>query len=118
MRKLLSKIMKKAWEIKRQDKRNVFSECLKMAWAFYKKTRLTVKEWFAEKIQREASRYDMWIDFEYKNGQSNMENGLVTIKVFEKLAETEKAIKVKLETGYVVGSVKGWTTWIPKSVIK
>ena len=28
----LRKIMKRAWEIKRQDKRNIFSFCLKMAW--------------------------------------------------------------------------------------
>src|SRR5699024_4810705 len=28
----LHRIMKRAWEIKRQDKRNIFSFCLKMAW--------------------------------------------------------------------------------------
>lgn len=28
----LHRIMKRAWEIKRQDKRNIFSICLKMAW--------------------------------------------------------------------------------------
>ena len=28
----LSKIMKRAWEIKKEDSRNIFSLCLKMAW--------------------------------------------------------------------------------------
>lgn len=29
----MGKIMKRAWEIKKQDKMYVFGECLKMAWA-------------------------------------------------------------------------------------
>lgn len=29
----LHKIMKRAWQIKRQDEKNIFSICLKMAWA-------------------------------------------------------------------------------------
>lgn len=33
----LSKIMKRAWEIKREDKNNIFGLCLKMAWAEAKK---------------------------------------------------------------------------------
>ena len=33
----LSKIMKRAWEIKKRDSRNVFSLCLKMAWGEAKK---------------------------------------------------------------------------------
>lgn len=33
MKKMLSKVMKRAWEIKRQDSRNIFALCLKMAWA-------------------------------------------------------------------------------------
>ncbi len=32
-----SQIMKRAWEIKRQDERNIFGECLKMAWDEAKK---------------------------------------------------------------------------------
>lgn len=28
----LSEIMKRAWEIKKEDERNIFGECLKMAW--------------------------------------------------------------------------------------
>lgn len=33
-----SMIMKRAWEIKKEDDRNVFSACLKMAWAEAKAT--------------------------------------------------------------------------------
>ena len=32
MKRMLSKIMRRAWEIKKQDSRNIFSLCLKMAW--------------------------------------------------------------------------------------
>lgn len=32
----LSRIMKKAWEIKKRNSQNIFSECLKMAWAIAK----------------------------------------------------------------------------------
>ncbi|EOT28578.1 hypothetical protein C805_00099 [Eubacterium sp. 14-2] len=32
----IKKIMKRAWEIKREDSRNIFSLCLKMAWAEFK----------------------------------------------------------------------------------
>lgn len=31
--------------------------------------------------------------------------------------ETEKAVYVNLSTGDTLGSIAGWKTWIPKSVI-
>ena len=43
MKELLSKIMKRAWEIKRMDKDNVFSICLQMAWS-ENKTKLVEKK--------------------------------------------------------------------------
>lgn len=33
-------LMKRAWEIKREDNRNIFSLCLKMAWAELKETKV------------------------------------------------------------------------------
>ena len=39
------------------------------------------------------------------------------MRVHEVLKETEKAVHVVLSTGDVVGSIKGWKTWITKSVI-
>lgn len=33
MREMRKQVMKRAWELKREDKRNLFSECLKVAWA-------------------------------------------------------------------------------------
>lgn len=44
-------------------------------------------------------------------------DGYVEVIVREVLNETEKAIQVILDSGSVVGNVKGWKTWIPKSVI-
>lgn len=37
-------IMKRAWELKREDDRNLFSQCLKMAWAEARKPEKSEKE--------------------------------------------------------------------------
>ena len=78
---------------------------------------IKIKEWFEEKIQNDARRYHMSIDVAYKNGYIDVVDDCVFVCVQEKLSETEKAVKVVLSTGYIDGSYKGWTTWIPKSVI-
>lgn len=81
---------------------------------------LKVKSWFIEKVQIEALRYNMIIDknIDRECGETlkEDENGCYTVYV-EELKETEKAIQVKLATGHIEGSTKGYTTWIPKSVI-
>lgn len=77
---------------------------------------IKVKEWFVNKAQNEATRYNIFFDHERnEDGTIKVENGFVTV-FGEIVAETEKAIKVELMTGSVVGSGKGWQTWIPKSV--
>ena len=45
-KEMLSKVMKRAWEIKKQDVRNIFGICLKMAWAEIKEVAKAVKEKF------------------------------------------------------------------------
>lgn len=80
--------------------------------------KLKIKEWFYEKTQNVAQRYNTFIDTERdENGCTKVEDGFVTVHVLEILTESEKAIQVILDTGSVVGSVKGWKTWIPKSVV-
>lgn len=78
---------------------------------------IRIKQWFEEKVQREAKHHNVWLDL--KNDENGIEviDGYVTAYVDEVLAESEKAIKVRLYSGSVVGSVHGWVTWIPKSVI-
>lgn len=71
---------------------------------------IKIKEWFYDKQQETAGRYNCYID------KKDSEEGYVEV-VAEQLKETEKAIQVKLDTGLVLGSYKGWTCWIPKSVI-
>ncbi len=39
----LSKIMKRAWKIKKENDKNVFSLCLKMAWEEYKNNEIIIK---------------------------------------------------------------------------
>ena len=46
-----------------------------------------------------------------------MKDECVFVVAEEVLNESEKAIKVRLATGEVVGSYKGWVAWVPKSVI-
>ena len=80
---------------------------------------LTVKEWIIDKAQSTARAYNCFIDYAERTelGTPWRENGYVKVIAEEVLGETEKAIRVRLRTGDVVGSVKGWTLWIPKSQI-
>lgn len=79
---------------------------------------IRIKEWFEEKAQREAKHYNVWINLKRnEDGTIEVVDGFVTAYVEEQLAESEKAIKVRLASGAVDGSYKGWTLWVPKSVI-
>lgn len=85
---------------------------------------IKIKDWFFNKMQDEAKRYNYWIDVKYneemKDGDANLinnEDGYVTAYVQEEIKETEKAVNVVLSTGFIDGSTKGWKTWMPKSVI-
>ena len=80
---------------------------------------LKVKAWVIDKAQETARKYNCYIDYARRNenGTRVEENGYIYVLVEESLAETEKAVQVKLSTGKVVGSFKGWTMWIPKSQI-
>lgn len=42
MKETLRKVMKRAWEIKKENVKNIFSICLKMAWAEIKNVKRTV----------------------------------------------------------------------------
>lgn len=51
----------RAWEIKRQNSKNIFSLCLKMAWAEAREMKAESRE---EKIERLSQKYSRWT----KNG--------------------------------------------------
>lgn len=53
-------IFKRAWEIKREDHRNLFSLCLKMAWAEAKAMKVVKLESREEKIERLSQKYNRW----------------------------------------------------------
>lgn len=81
---------------------------------------LKVKAWVIDKAQRVAGGYNYFIDYarrDEKLGTPIEEDGCVYVIAEEVLRETEKAMQVRLQTGSVVGSSKGWTLWIPKSQI-
>ena len=81
---------------------------------------MLIKEWVIEKAQREARRYNIYIDLPERTDDDLRtvmvhDGGYVSV-VAEVIAETEKAVKVRLQSGDV-GSADGWMTWIPKSQI-
>lgn len=88
---------------------------------------MKIKNWLLTKVQNEAKGYNMWINVEYgeddylnENGTKVLidEEGYATVQVDEIIKETPKAVRVRLATGAVDGSGKGWCTWLPKSQIR
>lgn len=75
---------------------------------------ITVKEWFFNKVNMESKRYGLLLIGEYKDGVLDC----TKLRVEQILAETEKAFKVMLDAETFRGNWKGFTTWIPKSVIE
>jgi hypothetical protein len=80
---------------------------------------LKIKEWIIDREQSNATRYNVFMDFERDDvtGTRKVTDGFLTVTVTV-LSETEKAIRINIESGLVVGSSTGWTTWVPKSQIK
>lgn len=83
---------------------------------------MKVKAWVIEKAQNEAKRYNIWFNIpECGRDADGMHiitsDGYDHIIVEEILSETDKAVKVRIATGWTDGSSKGWTAWIPKSQI-
>ena len=81
------------------------------------RTHIKVKEWFERKEQEKAKAYHIWFSVMYnEKDEIDTTDGYVKLDA-SILAETEKAVKVHIESGFIDGSSKGWTTWIPKSCI-
>jgi hypothetical protein len=53
-------IFKRAWEIKRENAANIFSLCLKMAWAEAKQMKVVKAESREGKIERLSRKYSRW----------------------------------------------------------
>ena len=84
--------------------------------------KIRIKEWLFDKVQNEARRHNIFIDTpERTNDEFRKavvhDDGTVLVIAEETLSETDKAIKVRLSSGSVVGSHKGWILWAPKSQI-
>lgn len=82
---------------------------------------MKVKAWVIDKAQRTAENYNVFIDYTRRNDdimkERTEEDGYIFVRVEEEISETEKAVQVRFGSGDVVGSVKGWKLWIPKSQI-
>lgn len=80
---------------------------------------IKVKEWIITKAQQTAGSYNCFIDYaerdEHTEAPTVDADGFLTVIAEEVIKETEKAVQVRLQTGDIVGSMKGWTLWIPKS---
>lgn len=107
MKETLKKVMKRAWEIKKEDKRNIFAICLKMAWAEVK----------AAPVQKKKSFNDFRFDGLNKRRESNKywtmdrvnesEDRIVIRVADEHLLETRYGYALILDRNHVV-FVKDW----------
>lgn len=80
-------------------------------------TTIRVKEWFRDKLHDEAMSHHLVLNGTYNTvGEIQMLDH-ETLRVDQVLAESEKAWKVVLDADTFGGVYKGYTTWIPKSVI-
>lgn len=64
----LSKIMTRAWELKKENTENIFGECLKMAWSEAKGITVTVKsqkELLLEKLEEKIAYCNERYNFNY-----------------------------------------------------
>ena len=110
MKETLRKVMKRAWEIKRENVRNIFGLCLKMAWAEIKATVKTVgyqiADWFMNKNLDKVTTEHLMC---YSNFFEN-----------EIIKETEKAYYVELPMRVKGSGAESRYTrkvWVPKSVV-
>lgn len=81
---------------------------------------MKIKTWFIDKEEDKARRYNIYLDYSRRDeelGQPIEEDGCYYMAIEEVLNETEKAVQVVIASGEVLGSYKGWKTWIPKSQI-
>lgn len=99
----LSKIMTRAWEIKKENTDNIFSECLKMAWAEAKApvAEKTKKELIMERLEMMAKaavqRYN-YIYTVYVSEWEEYGKNRTYLAVFEKSDVTKH--NAKIECGY------------------
>lgn len=79
---------------------------------------IKVKEWFRDELHDKMMGYRCLPDCEYIEDPviGSVADG-TSLRIAELVAETEKAVKVVVEAETFGGHYKGWTTWIPKSVI-
>ena len=110
MKETLRKVMKRAWEIKRENARNIFGLCLKMAWAEIRETATTIgyqiADWFMNKNLEKVTT-------EHLSCYSNFFKRDI-------LKETEKAYYVELPMMVKGSGAESRYTrklWVPKSVV-
>ena len=80
---------------------------------------MKVKSWFIRREDEKARVYHCMIDIDSRDERGTIcedENGYFDVRG-KVLKETEKAAYVLLSTGDFDGSVMGWKTWIPKSLM-
>lgn len=93
-------IMKKAWEIKKQDIRNIFSICLKMAWAEIKK------------VSKKAKKTS-FNDFRF--GGLNKRRASNQYWTMDRVSEIEDRIVVKVEDEHLLETRYGYALILDKT---
>ena len=102
MKNLLSEVMKRAWEIKKEDNRNIFSICLQMAWKEVK----NVVQNSLENVKKLAERY--------VEDHGSFENGWFTkveYNPWEKYGKKRTYIEIKEYRNFALRTVKKAGYW-------
>ena len=116
----MKNIMKRAWELKKEFKNALFSECLKEAWKEVKEMKTyIIKDWFYEK----ELTYN---EFEIAGKIREVKKKYGTIfcsysRTFTEndiIKETEKAMLVSIKPEVETEKEHKSEIWIPKSVVK
>lgn len=78
--------------------------------------KVEIKEWLFDRISAEAKSSDVWLTcVRDDKDMIDRSNGKVTVFFDELHGESAKALHVRLASGDVCGSYRGWTVWLPKS---
>lgn len=121
----MKNIMKRAWELKKEYKNALFSECLKEAWKEYKKNGVEemktyiIANWFYEK---NFTGYDLFIA---GNPRENAKKYDATCCDYSRafteddiIKETEKAYFINVRPEVDTAEETHKQEWIPKSLVK
>ena len=102
-----AEIMKRAWEIKKEDSRNIWSLCLQMAWAEARAPKMTQRELDEKEAMEQAAQYSGYARLHESDWVKYGKNRTyVEVRIYTNGGNLKKVIKV----GYQDNISGEWNT--------